>query len=40
MQTRCADYSAMIGRQFSLALNPPRRGTDYFSPDHLLSGEF
>jgi hypothetical protein len=24
----------MIGRQFSLALNPPRRGTDYPSPDH------
>jgi hypothetical protein len=27
-------YSAMIGRQFGVALNQPRRGTDYLSPDH------
>jgi len=28
------NYSAMIGRQFGAALNQPRRGTDYLSPDH------
>jgi hypothetical protein len=28
------NYSAMIGRQLSPALNQPRRGIDYLSPDH------
>jgi len=28
------NYSAMIGRQLSLALNHARRGTDYLSPEH------